>query len=142
MHRSRATELCDGRQFDTDACKDDLPGVLALYRSEAVEFFVRCADRYDRGECPSLEDDVCAEDRDAFAALKASPRAVASDYERAFTEKQNSCAVTLLGSDVHGARGYARDEVLSASRPCLDLTCGEVNGGLRAALVRGAPSCM
>lgn len=133
--------VCSGRRFDTDECKDDLPCVFELYRSEAIDFFVRCADRYNRGECPSLEDYVCAEDRAALAALEASPRAAASDYESAFTAKQDACAGTTLDSDVYSARGLARDEVFTASRPCLDGACGEVNGCLRAALSRVAPSC-
>jgi hypothetical protein len=135
--------VCSSVVFDTAECKSDLPCVFELYRSEASDFFLRCADRYNRGECPSLEDYLCADDEAAYGALAANPPAPATDYMRAFQTKETACGPNVsLARDVYNARAYVRQEALSASRACLERPCPEVNDCLRATLMQLAPTCL
>jgi hypothetical protein len=132
----KGVSMCNGRSFDTTECKQDLTCLFELYRQEATDFYARCADRFNQGECPALEDYQCADAEAMF-----TPSMLARDFAASFENKQSACASSALKRDIYDARTYVRDEVLTESQPCLALACTDVNGCLTAAVARVASSC-
>lgn len=135
-----------GEDFDGDACVADLSCQLALYRSEAIDLVLHCADRFQIGLCPSLSGYFCEDDREQLKKLQdpTQPQtAAAREFLSAFEAKQASCKLEgiTVPTRLHDVGYLLRERIFTETRPCLNTACSDIALCLTTATSRVAPFC-